>query len=60
MFIATPNDKNVSIWTKEGPSVQVCEEDIIIGVDTTFHMHLQSHNCKDNIVEMTICRITIQ
>ena len=26
MFIATPNDKKVSIWTKEGPSVQVSEE----------------------------------
>lgn len=28
MFIATPNDKDVSVWTKEGPSVQVCKEDI--------------------------------
>lgn len=24
MFIATPNDKTVSVWTKEAPSVQVC------------------------------------
>lgn len=24
MFIATPNDKKASVWTKEAPSVQVC------------------------------------
>lgn len=24
MFIATPNDRKVSVWTKKAPSVQVC------------------------------------
>lgn len=33
MFIATPNDKKVSIWTKEGPSVQVCEEEMYVICD---------------------------
>ncbi len=29
MFIVTPNDKKVSVWTKEAPSVQVCRSSIL-------------------------------
>lgn len=29
MFIVTPNDKKVSVWTKEAPSVQVCSTSIL-------------------------------
>uniref|UniRef100_A0A3B4DB22 Nucleolar protein 6 n=1 Tax=Pygocentrus nattereri TaxID=42514 RepID=A0A3B4DB22_PYGNA len=34
MFIATPNDKNVSIWTKEGPSVQVLQRIVTVAAES--------------------------
>lgn len=34
MFIATPNDKNVSIWTKEGPSVQMLQRVVLVAAES--------------------------
>uniref|UniRef100_W5MCA8 Nucleolar protein 6 n=1 Tax=Lepisosteus oculatus TaxID=7918 RepID=W5MCA8_LEPOC len=34
MFIATPKDKNLSVWTKEGPSVQVLQHLILVAAES--------------------------
>ncbi|KAI4898333.1 hypothetical protein NFI96_024564 [Prochilodus magdalenae] len=34
MFIATPNDKKVSIWTKEGPSVQILQRVVTVAAES--------------------------
>ncbi|XP_060762939.1 nucleolar protein 6 [Neoarius graeffei] len=34
MFIATPNDKTVSIWTKDGPSVQILQRVVLVAAES--------------------------
>ncbi|KAJ8414951.1 hypothetical protein AAFF_G00024740 [Aldrovandia affinis] len=34
MFIATPKDKKLSIWTKEGPSVQLLQRLIVVAAES--------------------------
>ncbi|KAG7318490.1 hypothetical protein KOW79_018245 [Hemibagrus wyckioides] len=34
MFIATPNDKDVSVWTKEGPSVQMLQRVMLVAAES--------------------------
>ncbi|XP_065110286.1 nucleolar protein 6 [Paramisgurnus dabryanus] len=34
MFIATPNDKKVSVWTKEAPSVQMLQRAVLLAAES--------------------------
>ncbi|KAI5088223.1 nucleolar protein 6 [Silurus meridionalis] len=34
MFIGTPNDKTVSVWTKEGPSVQILQRVVLVAAES--------------------------
>ncbi|XP_066568043.1 nucleolar protein 6 [Amia ocellicauda] len=34
MFIATPKDKKMSVWTKEGPSVQILQRAIVVAAES--------------------------
>ncbi|KAK2911723.1 hypothetical protein QQF64_027542 [Cirrhinus molitorella] len=34
MFIATPNDKKVSVWTKEAPSVQMLQRAVMLAAES--------------------------